>query len=265
MLHVKQKDNDWRSSFAGRAMSVRQEFDESERMRMREALRAYAREHRIGTGKLSLRIAQATKRDPELIPGKTLQRFLTDAHRTEDWFLVPVAMFCATLVREDAQEAFGRAAASFFTPKIPAEGSGTVRGTFAVWGAGRTRQGMRLYDRKKDGYVDLMGTLLIDGVAAPGVIKARETIGAGEDGRAVAGGLRHVFEGVVVGVDLPAMVLLRSTLTGYPKSYWIYRDDERYLFGLVSKRVFDEDAASRGLGVMAEQIQFVRQTEQGAQ
>lgn len=245
-------------------MSVRHEFDESERLRLRQAVRTYAREHGIGTGKLCVRIAQATARDPALIPVKTMQRFLADAHRTEDWFLVPVAAFCAAIGSEDAQDAFGRAAASFFTPRIPAAGIGTVRGSFIVWGTGRTGKGMRLYDQTKDGYVDRMGTLLVDGVAGPGVIKARETIGAGEDGRAVAGGLRHVFEGVVVGVDLPAMVLLRSTLTGYPKSYWIYRDEQGYLFGLVSKRVFDEAAAGKELGITAEKIQFVREREEGA-
>ena len=59
------------------------EYDLAQRERIREALLAYMKEHKIGVPRLAARIKEAVHRNPE-IPVKTLQRFMKGEVRTID-------------------------------------------------------------------------------------------------------------------------------------------------------------------------------------
>ena len=59
------------------------EYDLAQRERIREALLAYVKEHKIGIPTLGKRITETVHRNPE-IPVKTLQRFMKGEVRTVD-------------------------------------------------------------------------------------------------------------------------------------------------------------------------------------
>ena len=78
----------------GAAPAGKNRFDTAERERIRAAILRYMEAHRIGVPTLQARIAQAADRSLDLIPLKTLQRFLAGATRTNDAFLIPAINSC---------------------------------------------------------------------------------------------------------------------------------------------------------------------------
>jgi hypothetical protein len=117
-------------------------FDVADRERLRAVILAYARENRIGAPNLQLRIADATKRSPDQIPLKTLQRFLKDEGRTNDGFLIPVAEFVAAVDAAGPHDALARDLGEFFSRGAADRPADVVPdrlvGEYEVW-AGGTR------------------------------------------------------------------------------------------------------------------------------
>jgi hypothetical protein len=94
------------------------EFDLTERERIRQALLAYMKEHKIGTPTLALRIRQSHPREME-IPLKTLQRFLAGI-RTHDMALVICKAFVEKLPNKPMPwQALGEAAFAVYGYPVP--------------------------------------------------------------------------------------------------------------------------------------------------
>lgn len=93
-------------------------FDKAERDRIRDALRRYMKDNRIGAPKLRDLIAEANgmsaRRDgKEPIALSTVQRFISDAHRANDSFVGLCARFTDGFPKSDPITTFGAEAASF--------------------------------------------------------------------------------------------------------------------------------------------------------
>lgn len=219
-------------------------FDTTDRDRMRSALLRYMQEHRIGVPTLQARIAQASSRSTDLIPLKTLQRFLAHSHRTNDAFLIPVHQFSSTLPVRDENAVFAQALGGFFRGAMPEaaarETGARLTGSFAVLAEQRPDKPALL--ESKDRFTLLQGTMSVCTGAEPGMVHVREEVLVGDDGKAgdPESGFRHRYEGIALDLDTPIIVMLRNALTGFPKSYWLYRDRVRNLYGFVSSRRLNE-------------------------
>ncbi|MBN8913091.1 MAG: hypothetical protein J0H65_13765 [Rhizobiales bacterium] len=190
-------------------------FDAPERARMRAALLRYMEEHRIGVPTLQGRIAQASGRSTELIPLKTLQRFLADSHRTNDAFLVPVYQFSKDLPeRHDEFTAIAGGLVSFYSP--PGSGSEPrPPGAFSLLGAFDVyEEGTDQSDRATQ-----TGRMTFDPEQSPPALLVREhqylpgnSTGLNDPA--------HIFEGIVVSFGMFQIGMMRSTLTHLPRIHW---------------------------------------------
>ena len=89
-------------------------FDEDARDRIRRALNHYKDTHGIGVPALQGRIADAVEeRFADLISLKTLQRFLSDSHRTEDAFIKHCNTFLMAVAPPPVEQSFADGLAAF--------------------------------------------------------------------------------------------------------------------------------------------------------
>lgn len=233
----------------GNAPERKTAFDAGERAHIRAALLRYMGEHRIGVPTLQGRIAQASGRSPDLIPLKTLQRFLADTHRTNDAFLIPVHQFSRDLPVRSIIDELGSAVSGFFSQsseqgdaRHEARAGLDLAGAYDILAAQVVKpdpaSGLRMEIRS--GYKIPYGRMQF----APGhgghyltaqeVIFNPHKIPAPESGE----GARHLCEGAVLAFRPLVVLLLRSVLSRLPKTYWLRQDKEGDLMGNAIEAVF---------------------------
>ena len=100
------------------------EYDLAQRERIREALLAYVKEHKIGVPRLAARIKEAVHRNPE-IPVKTLQRFMKGEVRTLDMHVGFLAQFAERVSKADVMPRLGYALSAFYSSKDETDWSGS--------------------------------------------------------------------------------------------------------------------------------------------
>jgi hypothetical protein len=195
-----------------------QTFSLSERVRIREALRRYARQHRLGAPALQRRIAQATGRirefdsldNPALVPRSTLQRFLrSEKPNTNDAMVVVYDEFVRQL-GESEVKAFARAARTFY------ENSGMKTGLTMPAGQ------MKVLAGRGSAF---SGDLWVEADGEEGAWSVRERVYNPFDVMkepAEQHDTYEHYEGVLVRFEHYSVAFLRSMLTGYPREHWIY-------------------------------------------
>lgn len=223
---------------APRAPVRKKSFDGAERGRLRAALLRYMEAHRIGVPTLLVRIAESANRSQDLIPLKTLQRFLAGTHRTNDAILVPCHQFASALpdyggAEEGGPDMLSRALREFFS--LPEPGTlmtPVLSNAYAVFtnpGGAGLRQFRRDDVTFEVPYSEFALPAAPEGPCLP--VKeqvfnpARRHPFRPDDGRVC-----HRYEGVLVHFGNEIFVLLKNVLTRLPKTYGLWRN-ERLLEG----------------------------------
>jgi hypothetical protein len=181
---------------------------EAQRARIRAALLAYMRAHRIGVPTLCALVIDRDPRQREM-PLSTLQRFLRGKHRTGDAYVSQCAQFLEREGFEPPEErdplaVFGSALAGFWS------GADAAPAALAPL-AGR-------YVRVSDQDAADEGYVLQLGAAADG-----RYLTAQEQRSGIVPELRYNFEGVLVRCGVLIIIALRETLTGRPRTCWLER------------------------------------------
>lgn len=96
-------------------------YEDDARQRIRRALLRYLETQAIGVPKLQSVIAATTRRSVDLIPLKTLQRFLKGEMRTNDVMVGICADFVASLPMPRITEDFGDMMMRFLAADNPGE------------------------------------------------------------------------------------------------------------------------------------------------
>jgi hypothetical protein len=104
------------------------EYDLAQRERIREALLAYMKEHKIGVPRLAARIRETVHRNPE-IPVKTLQRFMKGEVRTLDMHVGFLAQFAERVSKADVMPRLGYALSAFYLSQDKTDWSGSFLAT----------------------------------------------------------------------------------------------------------------------------------------
>lgn len=97
-------------------------YDEPARARIREALKRYQAEHGIGVPTLQARIVEfltGSKKELDRLPGKTIQRFLADTHRTTDPTVHLFVRFLSSVAPPSPAESLAAPLASFLARPGP--------------------------------------------------------------------------------------------------------------------------------------------------
>jgi hypothetical protein len=223
-------------------------FDKAERDRIRDALRRYMKDNRIGTPKLRDLITEANgmaaRRDgKEPIALSTVQRFITDSHRANDSFVGLCARFAEGLPKADPILAFGQEAATFlgvelhrgaFLPVPPEiEGAFTCQVERAPVRVGK----LWVRPRPGDSHYAPFSDMRIDALPGRPFAAIRETVAnwtaRGEGGiePELATPPRRSYEGALIRSGGQLVALMRNTLLRTPRVYWLSLDEDGQLVG----------------------------------
>lgn len=209
-------------------------FDQASRDRIRRVLLRYMEQHGIGVPKLRERIAVANGFDPiDIVDQKTLQRFLADSHRTRDEFVGYCQAFTEMNSDDAPLEEFGEAIVAFlgvrltdggtFRP-IPAEWTGTFRGRARR--APDAGTNLRLSLGEADDWVSF-SEIVIEVPPHRLFAIVRETVHnwtrrppvpSETGGETIP---RRVYEGVALYPNGTLFAVMRSILSGAPRTYWL--------------------------------------------
>jgi hypothetical protein len=224
---------------AGAAPPGRARFDMAERARIRAAMLRYMEAHRIGVPALQARISEAVNRPIDLIPLKTLQRFLAASTRTNDAFLVPCHRFVSGLsdyagAKEAGPESLPRLFGEFLggaKTELLADGA-AIEGRYEVhtgpkFGQTKPRSSMMIMEEPTftNRYPVHYSTLAVSANDG-GVYAVRETVRNParahpfDPGKAPA---RHLYEGAMTGTARGLFIVVRSNLTRMPKAFALER------------------------------------------
>lgn len=240
-----------------------QTFTATDRARIREALLAYAKVHRIGVPTLRVRISQATGRtrnvasgaDPYLVDQKTLQRFLKDTHRTNDAFIVPLALFVSSNEpqRDDVEEfAIG---AGRFMGVNPSDGLPVSCGLFSVLREKRPKA--PVLDHPFE--LEAISKIELSALESGGIRATEQMFWTEQNMPPVDKEYRMTYEGIAFERYAPLIIFLRNALTGYPRSFWFYRfNTEGEYYGFCSMQLFEEPKKARFHERRPDQV-FMRQ------
>jgi hypothetical protein len=233
-----------RAAPAGRAR-----FDIAARARIRAVILRYMEAHRIGVPTLQARISEATDRSIDLIPLKTLQRFLAGATRTNDAFLIPCHQFVSGLpdyagLQQAGPESLPAALNSFFA--LPPQERSRQTGPRAAPGeaAGRyeayaerpldpSRRMRVMGDDDRSDFSVPYGRLRIHPAAGGSFAADEEVFNPArrfpfDPAKAQE---RHLYEGLSVERESLTFVLMRNKTTRLPKAYWLSAIDAQTLAG----------------------------------
>jgi hypothetical protein len=222
-------------------------LDLAARARLRGRLLRYMEEHRIGAPTLQARIAQASGRSPDLIPLKTLQRFIGGQGRTNDAFTAILSRFAHDLPdKNDVQDttavttrffdlgAFGVATARTETVSDRLIGSYSVhKRTAAPGGQAYSRNSnIKVYRAGQDmaEFTQLDSRCVITRHEPGGPLLLRQELfepGGGPDGP------RRSFEGIVLFFDPLILILCKDLATRLPRIYWL----REYTEGLAGQAI----------------------------
>lgn len=215
-------------------------FDMAERERLRATLLHYAKQHGIGVPTLQVRLAEGTDRSPDLLPLKTLQRFLAGIGRTNDAFLIPCFEFAQSLPAAPGLESFAREAAGYFGVNLDAAGDGGPAGKYAVFtGPQETRTGMRAFtpaELAREQFSILHSRCVLEKRGSgPCTIREEVILAAGETG---SEDVRHIYEGVVLCFEPLIFMVAKNLLTRLPRAYWLRQFDDGTLAGYGMEAAF---------------------------
>jgi hypothetical protein len=231
-------------------------FDLAARARLRGRLLRYMEEHGIGTPTLQARIAQASGRSVDLIPLKTLQRFIGGQGRTNDAFTAILSRFASDLPDKNDIEDTTTATARFFdftafsAGRTRSEtGANALTGTYSVY-KGTAAPGGHEFSRNSNITVYRAGQVTreftqMDSrcVIAPsgpgGPLLLRQELFDAVGG---ADGPRRSFEGIVLFFDPLIVILCKDLATRLPRIYWL-REYKEGLAGQAIEAAFSGNAA----------------------
>ena len=262
-------------------------FDLAERERIRSALQRYMEAHAIGVPTLQVRIADAAGRSQDLIPLKTLQRFLAGATRTNDAFLVPCHQFASGLPdREGPQEVtpddLAQALFGFYRPPVsgavPAPGSeapAILKGDYEVCTPRITgppsNSRIRAVTRAQSQRFDVPYATLDVASASGGlpssvrerVFNPSQKFPFKQDADEPP---RHIYEGTGIQFTSLIFALFRNLVTRLPKAYWLRPGSQigfpATLVGYgIESRFLTDDVTLRGHTASTEFAVFPLKTE----
>lgn len=204
----------------------------------------YMESHRIGVPALQARISEAVNRPVDLIPLKTLQRFLAASTRTNDAFLVPCHQFVSGLpdyagANETGPEALPRLFQQFLAAGLPPALGPAPDANAAPANFEGEYTAFVIGDEKQPGpdmisYKPPYAYLAVTATDGEGGYSARETLInparadiMAKPSRATG---RHLCEGVLASFEGGPFILLRNNLTRLPKAYALRRDLGNPLF-----------------------------------
>ncbi|MGN6285513.1 MAG: hypothetical protein ACTHM2_10220 [Afipia sp.] len=219
------------------------QFNLAERERLRAALRNYMQENRIGVPTLQLRIAEATDRSPELLPLKTLQRFLADCGRTNDAFLQPCFQFAQTLATTGESKDFARELAGYFGLLAAGEKgkprSAPVRfaGRYKVSAKHRERK-VRVLESNETEFTLGYSTCIVEGDEHARFSFREEVFNPGMVDPVPASGARYSLEGALLFFDPLVFVVAKNLLTRLPRAYWLREFEGGALMGYGMEAAF---------------------------
>lgn len=175
-------------------------FDAKTRDQIRRKILHYKKEHRLGIGRLAVRISQAHPREP-IIPEKTLQRFLAGIIRTQDMYVGFYKKFTDGLPDPDPIGVLGKAMAEFYVSADPARYGGEFTSVTS-------------YDLEgRDGH-DTRFTITSDNMFCRVVERSKHQKSL-------------IFEGVLVCNDQIAIMMLNDQLTKMPKQFLLAFDGKQ--------------------------------------
>lgn len=224
-----------------RAAPAKNRFDQADRDRIRRALLRYCQEHAIGVPTLQKRIAEANDLTLDRVPLKTLQRFLGREHRTNEAVVRFCDQFVANLDEADPIAALGEQAAAFLGVWRSSHDCRPVPPALAGVYAGRTEAappevGMRVLISGQASWLPFSQLSIEQPDGRPFAI-ARETVANWQrsDSAPKADTTetmpRRAYEGIVLHPNDCLFVLLRNTLTGAPRIYWLAQFNDHPLAG----------------------------------
>lgn len=216
------------------------QFNLADRERLRAELRNYMQQNRIGVPALQFRIAEATDRPPDLLPLKTLQRFLADCGRTNDAFLQPCFQFAQTLPPAGKTEDLARELAGFFgleTAIRSADEDGVAKSA-PVRLQGQYRIYAKQLEKKlvvlesDDGNLTLeYSTCAVTGNDGSRLTFREEVVNPALVTPVPKTGTRHTCEGALLFFDPLIFVVAKNLLTRLPRVYWLREFDDGLLLG----------------------------------
>ena len=231
-------------------------LDLAARARLRGRLLRYMEEHRIGAPTLQSRIAQASGRSVDLIPLKTLQRFIGGQGRTNDAFTAILSRFAENLPDANGAEDATAAATRFFDlaafggrPEQSGESADALTGAYSVY-RGAPASGGHQFSKNRNITVHRAGqaTMEFTQLNSRCVIARSETGGPMllrqelfESG-GMSDGPRRTFEGIVLFFDPLIVVLCKDLATRLPRIYWL-REYPEGLAGQAIEAAFLGNAA----------------------
>lgn len=233
-------------------------YDDAERSRIRQAMRRYLSQNRIGSPKLRDLIADANglsqrKDGADPIALSTVQRFIVGKHRVNDGFVRLCANFVAGLPDADPIAAFGEQLMAFLgvshgegLPGMPSD----LAGSYACHAKRALPTGQNLRLLPKDNPKDLVpfSRITIDLLPDCPFAAIRETV---ENWDAVAPGKpdprlttppRRAYEGVVACPDGTLFALMRNVTSGTPRIYWLARTTGNWLGGYGHESISNLDS-----------------------
>lgn len=230
------------------------QFNLADRERLRAALRNYMQQNRIGVPALQLRIADATDRPPDLLPLKTLQRFLADCGRTNDAFLQPCFQFAQALPLAGKTEDIARELAGFFgleaALKSAGEGGaskiGPVRleGQYRVYAEYREKK-LAVFERDNDHFTLEYSRCAVAADEGSRYTFREEVFNPAMVMPVPKNGSRHTWEGALLFFDPLVFVVAKNLLTRLPRVYWLREFENGLLKGSAMEAAFlhDKDVA----------------------
>lgn len=240
-------------------------FDMTERARLRAALLRYMKEHGIGVPTLQVRIADGTDRSPDLLPLKTLQRFLADVGRTNDTFLIPCFEFAQSLPAGDDIEGFAREAAGFFGVEQAGANAAGLTGNYAVFARPQktdTRMRVLAPDdiEQREEFSVFHSRCVVEQSGPAGPYRLHEETIITSEGTQ-ADSVRHIYEGVVLAFDPLVFALSKNALTRLPRAYWLRGFADGTLAGYGMEAAFLTDLGEARPYTRPVDFEFRRESE----
>jgi hypothetical protein len=226
------------------------QFDLADRERIRAALRNYMQQNRIGAPALQFRIAEATDRPPDLLPLKTLQRFLADCGRTNDAFLQPCFQFVQTLPPAGKTEDLARELAGFFGLEAAVRSAGEdgaaksapvrLEGQYRVYANGQEKKFVVL-EKDDDNFTLAYSICAVTGNEGSRYTFREEVFNPARVMPVPKNGTRHTWEGALLFFDPLIFVVAKNLLTGLPRVYWLRDFGDGLLMGNGMEAAFLHD------------------------
>lgn len=215
-------------------------FNQEDRTRLRAALIAYMKDHDIGVPTLHARIAQAAGRHGDLLPLKTLQRFLAGTTRTNDALLSHCFQFAENVAPKAGLEAFTDAALTFFERDQCGEAGTALTGRWSG-SAASNKTGISVMRTATGEDLTSAETSEMTIAANGSGLHIRETVTNPAATRTAKydAGFRHSYEGIVLAFEPLICVLLKNMATRLPRTYWLQMADDQTLAGHGAEGIFE--------------------------